>query len=150
MRVALCVFAVAIGAAWADEAAVPPRFEQARALYAQGPSRATEVIDLLKQELKSNPEYEPAVKLLAITYFGTEQFQKALDQFDHALRMTEARHEMVPQLLFYKAVTLNELGRCPEAKRIVDVYWALWQDDETLKAQSEQLSAALNAACGGK
>lgn len=128
----------------------PPRFERALALYAEGPCKAGEVIALLTQELESNPDYEPAIKLLGITYFGTGRFQEALAQFDHALALADARQELAPRLLFYKARALHELGKCADAKRILEAYWAFWQDDTKLKAQYDELYPELEAACGAK
>ena len=128
----------------------PSKFEQAKALYAQGPSKAKEIVALLKEELASNPDFEPAVKLLGMTYFGTGRFQDALAQFDRVLDLESKRGGVAPQIVFLKARALNELGRCSEAKKLLEANSAFWQDDLELKAQYEQLYPDLKARCGSQ
>src|SRR5689334_6076460 len=112
----------------------PSRFEQAKALYAQGPGKANEIVALLKEELASNPDFEPAVRLLGMTYFGTGRFLVAIAEFDRALELESKRGAISPQVLFLKARALNQLGECSEAKKILEANVALWQDDLDLKA----------------
>ncbi len=132
----------------------PDRFERALALYSEGPSRAPEIIELLRAELSDHPDHEKARRLLAITLFGTEQFEAALVEFDVVLAAIENREEISPRILFYKARTLYELKRYEEAAKILDVYWAFWQDDEKLRQgyeyYSERIKKRLEAESANK
>ncbi|MHC4984507.1 MAG: tetratricopeptide repeat protein, partial [Planctomycetota bacterium] len=97
-------------------------------LYNEGPSRASEVIDLLKKQLRLKPEHEQAIYLLGVTYFGIGDFKSALQQFDAGIALADKRKSIIPELVFYRARTLFELGRCPEARQLLDSHWAFWQD----------------------
>jgi tetratricopeptide (TPR) repeat protein len=128
---------------------VPPqldRYRQARILYSDGPSRAPEIIALLEAELADNPDHEEAIRLLGITYFGIDQPQEALVQFERALEIAAARDTMLPGMLMYKARALHDLGRDIEAKKILDVYWALWQDSKKLQGLYEYLYPLVGGA----
>ncbi len=114
-------------------------FEQAMELYKEGPSRAPEIIDLLKRELKEHPENNKAVKLLGITYFGIERFEEAIEQFDRAIDLASKDGSIIPQILFMKAEALHELKRDAEAKKILDDYWAFWQDGGKLQQRYKVL-----------
>jgi tetratricopeptide (TPR) repeat protein len=132
-----------LGAAFLLAGETPSYFEQARELYKEGPSKAPEIIEFLKKELAIHPHHEKATRLLGITYFGVGQFDKALAQFDAAISLAEKRESIVPRMLFYKARTLYHLKRYAEAKKILEVYWAFWQDDDELKNSYEKLYPAI-------
>ena len=117
-------------------------------MYNDGPSRASEVIDLLKEQLRLKPDHEQAVYLLGVTYFGVGNFKDALQQFDAAIGLADKRKTIIPELVFYKARTLFELMRCPEAKQLLDSHWALWQDSTRLKDRYEKLYPLVSARCG--
>lgn len=132
----------------------PDRFERARALYSEGPSRAPEIIELLREELSVHPDHEKARRLLAITLFGTKQFEAALVEFDILLTASENRKEISPRMLFYKVRTLYELKQYKEAAKILDAYWAFWQNDKELRKgyeyYSEKIGKKLESASNRK
>ena len=132
----------------ADEAAVSARVAQALELYKQGPSRAPEIIRLLSEEIEHNPANEDAVRLLAITYFGVGQFERAVATFDQAIALAAKRDAVAPEMLFYKASALFELNRCQQAKAMLDANRAFWLDDLTMKQQYERLNARVTEKCG--
>ncbi len=125
-------------------------YAQARALYREGPARAPEIIRLLKEQISLTPDNEQAIYLLGVTYFGTNDMPNALQQFDLGIALAGKRSEINPELQFYKASTLFYLGRCPEARQMLDAYWAFWQDGGRLQGRYEQLYPEVVAQCGGK
>ncbi len=75
-------------------------------------------------------------------------------ELDVALATIENRKEISPRLLFYKVRTLYELKRYEEAAKILDVYWAFWQDDKELRQgyayYSERIREKLEAESADK
>ncbi len=125
-------------------------YAQARALYREGPARAPEIIKLLKEQIRLTPDNEQAIYLLGVTYFGTNDMQNALQQFDQGIALSGKRGEINAEVLFYKARTLFYLGRCTEAKQMLDAYSAFWQDGGRLQGRYEQLYPEVERQCGGK
>jgi tetratricopeptide (TPR) repeat protein len=119
--------------AWSEEGM--SKYDQARVLYREGPSKAPEIIALLKEELAVNPENDKAIRLLGITYFGVGQSEKAIEQFDSSIDLAAKKGSIVPGMLFYKARALHDLGRNAEARKILDTYWAFFQDGGDLQRQ---------------
>lgn len=76
-----CIVVLCIStAAWSGESM--SKYDRARTLYREGPSKAPEIITLLKEELAVHPENDKAIRLLGITYFGIGESEKAIEQFD--------------------------------------------------------------------
>ena len=123
-------------------------YAQARALYREGPAHAPEIIKLLKEQIRLTPTNEQAIYLLGVTYFGTNDMQNALQQFDQGIALAGKRGELNGELLFYKARTLFYLGRCVEAKQMLDAYSAFWQDGGRLQVRYEQLYPEVERQCG--
>lgn len=128
------------------EVGVDP-YARARQLYGEGPSRAPEIIVLLRKKLEEEPQHEQAIRLLGITYFGVGEFEKALKQFDRGIAIAGERGTIVPGLVFYRARTLFELGRCVEARSLLESHGAFWQDDEDLQKKYERLYPEVLAKC---
>lgn len=133
-------------AAETDDAGVEP-YARARDLYAEGPSRAPEIIRLLRKQLEKDPKHEEAIRLLATTYFGVGEFEKALEQFDAGIAIAGERGTIVPVLVFYRAKTLFALGRCVEARLVLESHWAFWQDGGYLQKEYDRLYPAVLAKC---
>ncbi|MDH3976644.1 MAG: tetratricopeptide repeat protein [Deltaproteobacteria bacterium] len=124
-------------------------YRQAKELYREGPSKAPEIIALLKKAITADDANVKAHYLLGVTYFGTERFDSALRQFDRALELQESDGQTInPELRFYRARTLFELGRCEEARQILESHWAFWQDGGRLQGRYEALSPMVEKACG--
>ena len=123
---------------------------QAKVLYKQGPSKAEEIIELLRKELQVRPGNADAMYLLGLTYYGTGRLDQALKEFDGALALTERDGSINAELRFCRARTLFYLGQCSEAKHILDVFWALWQDGEALQQKYEELYPDVLSKCGGQ
>ncbi|MBU0984781.1 MAG: hypothetical protein KKA42_12975 [candidate division Zixibacteria bacterium] len=132
---------------YAPEASQPreyqSRMQEAIALYQGGPRNAARVIELLEAELKENPGNPMAVKLLGITYFGTERFQDAIGLFDKAMELANAP---LPRLQFYKANALYELDRYQEASDILKTIEEFCTNDKELGPQYLTLARNLDAA----
>lgn len=125
-------------------------YRQAKELYKAGPSKAPEIIALLEKAIAADKTNAMACYLLGLTYFGTERFDEALAQFDRALELKESNGKTInPELRFYRARTLFELGRCPEAKQILESHWAFWQDGGRLQERYEALYPEVRRICGG-
>ena len=129
---------------------VESKYEQARALYSEGPSKAQEIIQLLKEELEEHPDNEKAIKLLGITYFGIGNSEAALVQFDSAISLAAKEDRILPHMIFYKARALHDLARDEEAKQLLEAYWAFFQDDEKLTRQYDILYPAVNESLKAK
>jgi tetratricopeptide (TPR) repeat protein len=116
------------------------RYDEAWALYQQGPQKANQVIALLQEEIKENPDNDSAHLLLGITFFGTEQFDAALRQFDIALDLGEKQNVKRPRTILLKARTLKMLRRSAEAKDLLDINAASFTDaDKETKKEYETL-----------
>jgi tetratricopeptide (TPR) repeat protein len=136
MFLVICIFLLCMSpGAWSEEGV--SKYDRARALYNEGPSKAPEIIALLKEELAVNPENDKAIRLLGITYFGVGQSEKAIEQFDASIDLAAKKGSIVPGMLFYKARALHDLGRNAEARKILDTYWAFFQDGGDLQRQYE-------------
>lgn len=110
------------------------KYDEARELYKQGPSKGNEVVVLLQEHLAEMPEDEAALRLLAVTLFGLKRSSEALPIIDKALALAEKRDSISAQMLMLKARSLYDLERFEESNKILEVYWGFWQgDDELLK-----------------
>ncbi len=107
------------------------RYDKAWALYQQGPQRAHEVIALLQEEIKENPDNASAHLLLGITFFGTERFDAALRQINTALDLGEKQNVKRPRTILLKARTLKMLRRSGDAIDLLDENAALFSEKDT-------------------
>jgi len=124
-------------------------YQQAKDLLKEGPSKAPEVIALLKQAIAADDSNADAYYLLGRIYNSTKQFEEALAQFDRALELRESDGKtIVPGMRFYRASTLFKLGRCEEAKQLLESHWAFWQDGGRLQAWYESLHPQVEQECG--
>ena len=114
----------------ATEAQQESRYKEAYALYRQGPAQASRVIELLEAELNENPSNIEAFRLLAITYFGTKQFDKAITIIDKAYALDQKEGRLNPSMQFLKARALHYTGHNIEAKQLLIVWNAYFLDDE--------------------
>ena len=112
---------------------VASKYDDARELYKEGPTKGLEIIKLLKEHLAVNPADEKALRLLGITEFGVGKNKEALNTFDKAIVVAGKDGSISPSLLMYKARALFALKRKYECKRILEVYWAFWQDEGKLE-----------------
>ena len=123
--------------------------QQARELYREGPSKAEEVVTLLEKAIAADTTNANAYYLLGLTYYGSERFDEALVELVRALELKEADGKTIqPTLRFHRARTLFELGRCPEARQILESHWAFWQDGGRLQERYEALYPAVVRKCG--
>jgi tetratricopeptide (TPR) repeat protein len=122
-------------------------YDRARELYDKGPARANEVIALLKEEIAANPKHARAHYLLGVTYFGTKRLDDALVNIRRAIELARADGSITPLYNFYEAKTLFHMGRCSEAKRILEAYWAFWQDGASLQKRYEELYPQVLKQC---
>lgn len=127
------------------------RMEKARALYAQGPSKSQEAIFLLEEEIQTNPNNEKAIMLLGVTYYGTGDFEKALEQFEKIPDVTPESKQINPTFLLYKAKTLHMLCRNEEALKILDVFNAFWlgtqREEEYISLHTEVVNNLNQGVC---
>ena len=108
-------------------------YEQARELYKQGPTKGPEIVRLLREHLADHPEDIEAVCLLGITLFGLEKPAEALPVIDRAMDLADQKKAIRPKMVMLRARTLYELHRSWECKRVLEAYWAFWQDSPELK-----------------
>jgi predicted Zn-dependent protease len=108
-------------------------YEQARELYKEGPSRGPEVVRLLREHTKAHPRDLEAFSLLGITLFGIEKPAEALPAIDRAIELATEKEGIRPKMVMLRARTLYELNRPWECKRVLEAYWAFWQDSPELK-----------------
>jgi tetratricopeptide (TPR) repeat protein len=108
-------------------------YDQARELYKQGPARAPEIVRLLREHTKANPQDIEAFGLLGITLFGIEKHAEALPVIDRAIELATEKEDIRPKMVMLRARTLYELNRQWECKRVLEAYWAFWQDSPELK-----------------
>jgi len=147
LLVALLLVAAAPDVVAQDPSVAPQsRYEKARELYKEGPSRAAEVIALLKEEIESHPKHAQAHYLLGVTFFGTDKLEDALLHIRKAIEVNETG-SIVPMFHFYEAKILFHMGRCEEPKRILDAYWAFWQDRGSLQKRYAELYPQLLRQC---
>lgn len=130
MRVSFICLAllVATGSFAADSSL----YEQARELYRQGPTKGPEVVRLLREHIAAHPKDIDAVSLLGITLFGIEKPEEALPVIDRAIELASEKKEIRPKMMMLRARTLYHLHRPGECKRVLEVYWAFWQDNPEL------------------
>ena len=107
--------------------------EQARELYREGPTKGPEVVRLLREHIAAHPQDIDAVSLLGITLFGIEKPEEALPVIDRAIELASEKKEIRPKMVMLRARTLYELDRQWECKRVLEAYWAFWQDSPALK-----------------
>lgn len=112
-------------------------YEQARELYKQGPAKAPEIVRLLREHIAGNPDDIEAVSLLRITLFGIEKPAEALPMIERAIALAEQKEEIRPKMLMLRARSLYALDRHWECKRVLEVYWAFWQNSPELKRAYE-------------
>jgi tetratricopeptide (TPR) repeat protein len=114
-------------------AADTSRYEQARELYKQGPTQGPEIVRLLREHLVGHPDDIEALGLLGITLFGIEKPAEALPVIDRAIDLADQKGEIRPKMMMLRARSLYELQRYWECKRVLEAYWAFWQDNPELK-----------------
>ena len=114
-------------------ASSPSRYDKARELYKQGPKKGSEIVSLLRAHILDNPKDEKAIRLLAITLYGIEKPAETLPVLEQAIDLASESDEIAPSILMLKARALYDLDRKYECKRILEIYWAFWQNDEELK-----------------
>ncbi len=112
---------------------IASKYDDARELYKEGPTKGPEIIELLEEHLVKNPTDEKAIRLLGITQFGIGRNEEALETFEKAIALAEKDGSISPNLLMCKARALFALDRKYETKRILEVYWAFWQDETDLE-----------------
>jgi tRNA 2-thiouridine synthesizing protein A len=122
------------------------RYDKAWALYQQGPEKAEQVIKVLREELKENPENSSAHLLLGITLFGTKRFEAALVQFNAAIDLGIKRNVTRPRTILLKARTLNQLNRAAEAKKLLDKQAPLFSQPPDVKQEYDQLCIEISAS----
>lgn len=135
--------------AWAEE---PPAateeseaYRKAKVLYSEGPTKAPEVIAILTKAVEENPNDYNALGLLAITYHGTSEFEKAIETVDRAIAVDRARDQLHPNLYLLKVSALGHLDRMTEARQIlVAMHAAL--SDQTKPFNYEELKRAVDEA----
>ena len=113
------------------------KYNEALELYGDGPAKAPQIIKLLNEHIEDNPKDDKAFKLLGITQFGIEDNEGALATFEKTIKLLDEDGRISAQILMYKARTLFALKRMFECRRLLEVYWAFWQDDEQLKRSYE-------------
>ncbi|WP_395740594.1 tetratricopeptide repeat protein [Prosthecobacter sp.] len=114
-------------------AADPSLYEQARELYKQGPSKGPEIVRLLQEHTKANPRDIDAFTLLGITLFGIEKPAEALPPIDRAIELATEEKNIRTGVIMLRARTLYELDRKWECRKVLEAYWAFWQDNPELK-----------------
>ena len=111
----------------------------------EGQPKADDIIILLKKELEINPDNIKAIKLLGITYYGIEQFENAIKQFDRIEKIGNGIPS--PKILFKKVSAYYFLEQYNNARKTLTVYWAFFQDTEkNIKKYNEIYSTVLNAS----
>lgn len=129
-------------AIWASADDSASYYDQAYRMYMdEGQPKAQEIIDLLKKELKTNPENLKAVALLGITHLGTGQYEDALEQFDRYLEIDSAT--ISPKILLKKAAALYMLGRHNDSRMILSAHWAFFQDSPKIMREYNDLYPAV-------
>lgn len=128
--------------AWAGE-----HFENAKKLYAHGPSQAQAIIKELELELKENPESYEALMLLAITQRGIGDFKSSQVSLDKAEVILEKKGTINPKVFLLRAENHIFLAEYEQAEKILTSMWAFFEGSEQLKLEYERL---LNAAKDGK
>lgn len=118
-------------------ASSPSRYDEARELYKQGPKKGPEIISLLRAHIHDNPKDQKAIRLLGITLYGIKKPAEALPVFEQAIDIATENDTIAPSILMLKARALYDLNRKYECKRILEIYWAFWQDDGELKKSYE-------------
>ena len=113
------------------------KYDVARDLYREGPSKAPQIIALLQDHIESHPKDDNAYRLLGITQFGTSRNVHALESFNKAIELQKEKGEVSPNILMLKARTLYSLERKKECKQLLKHNWAFWQNDPELKSQYE-------------
>lgn len=131
MRAFLVLIVLTLGTS--ISAADRPLYDQARELYRQGPTKGPEVVRLLREHIAASPQDLDAVSLLAITLFGIEKAEEALPVIERAIALAGEQKEIRPKMVMLKARTLYELNRHWECRRVLEAYWAFWQDSPELK-----------------
>lgn len=123
--------------------------QQARQLYKKGPSKAQDVVDLLQEAIAADKTCANTYYLLGLTYYGTGRLKEALVEFERALELKEADGKTIqPALRFHRARTLFYLGKCAEARQILESHWAFWQDGGSLQERYEALYPEVERSCG--
>ena len=98
------------------------------------------VLLFLLKAIEQQEDHLNAHYLLGVTYFGTDQLDLALAEFDRALKIVgEKGKALDPELLLYRARTLFELGRCTESRVLLKSHWAFWQDGGRLQGRYDRL-----------
>lgn len=91
------------------------RVDRATRLFAEGPSKATEIISLLKAELREHPDSLDAHKLLGTAYFISSRFPEAVSEFDWVVDTQLAAHRehlsVSPKLLLYRVEAIARAGK---------------------------------------
>ena len=116
--------------------ATASKYDDARKLYKEGPTKAPQIIKLLKEHIADHPVDIKAYKLMGITQFGTEKNKEALATFNKVIELQNSEF-ISPEILMLKARTLYALNQKAECKRILRVFWAFWQGDEELEKTYE-------------
>lgn len=125
--------------------------EQAEDLAAGGPSKADEIMKLLEEEIKLRPMNSWAHFLRGKVYFFTERADKALQDFDSAIRLLKDKDGSInPHFEMYRARTLFDLGYCEDAKRVLEGRWAFWQRSNLLREEYEAIYPQVLSKCREK
>ena len=132
IHVMLAVLFISMGCA-----SSPSRYDRARELYKQGPKKGPEIISLLRAHIHENPKDDKALRLLGITLYGIKKPAEALPILERVIDIAKENNSIAPSILMLKARALYDLDRKYECKRILEIYWAFWQDDEELKKRYE-------------
>jgi len=129
-----------------DKSAADTLFEKANALYKEGPEKADATIKVLQEALGVDPTHRKSAMLLAITYFGTKQFEKALAAYDTALDLDHRAGRLNPRLHFLKARCLAALSRFDEAQNLLVALGAVFEgtNDAELSIDVDTLKSELS------
>jgi len=111
------------------------RWEQALALYAEGPERAAEIVAVLEDLLADEPENRSALRLLGLTHLGNARADLALPRFEELIRIAERQERIFPGDHFWRAMCLNRLGRNEEAREVIRTYAGFLESADAMKEE---------------
>jgi hypothetical protein len=114
---------------------VDERWERALALYAEGPDRAPEIVEILEGILEEEPEHRSALRLLGLTFLGNARADLALPRFEELIRIAAEQERIFPGDHFWQAMCLNRLGRNEEAREVIRAYAGFLDSAEPMQEE---------------
>ena len=129
--------------AYAEEKTAQQLFSEAWELYQKNPSKTSEVIPLLKEALKKDPNHLEAIKLLSIAYIDIQQYDSAISLINSILKNSKSLKTKL-SLYLIKAQALFDKGSITQASDILISLEPEFQKDENLKGMYQSLRSDIN------